>query len=277
MSKTKFRVILAICSAFFVALLMIGYLVFFHGQSDTTSKPISTIAPPSVNDETSIEELRKTTQFKDIAFVENQYAQFLSNGTLNGVNAEELNLSIWTIDKYIHGAITNPYFISGYWEDEDSLALNSIEKYITPYISQEQSETLISEVAALKTNGVSEALASKIFLPDPQLTIPEKCYDTWQDDYCLASLHKIDKLSYVGQSDGSIKINVEVIIAPLYQTPDAPEGSVSSQERRYALEFIVIRANEPDSDDTKIPIMTISEVRGSVAINGLQNYLTNEG
>lgn len=274
MSKLNLKLILSFS---IVALLIVVAVVAFNASqsnnivSKPAPKPAQSTSPANpVN-------LRLTNQFKEITAGDNQYLQFLSNGTLDSVSAEELNLSIWTIDKYIQKAIVNPYFVSGYWSGEDSTDLSSIKSYLSPYFSKRENISLLEEVTEFQSTGTQDSLTSKLFMPDKNLMVPSSCYETWEDAYCFAEPYKITSLTYVGQVDGSITVQVGVTLFPLYQKPNSAEGNLSSQERSYSLSFSMIRANEPTSNDTQIPIMVIDDVNGSLSTNKLKDYLVNEG
>lgn len=273
MSKIK-PILIATAGVFTVSLIVISYSLFIGSSKDKV--PEVTHLPSSSNNILP-EDLRKTKQFTDIAFSDNQYGAFLLNGELNGVSAEELNLSIWTADQYIQKAILNPYFVSGYWTTKDALSSGSIKSYISPYLSERLETSFLAEANELKTRGSMDTMASKLFIPDPILKIPAKCYDTWENDYCFSTQYEITNLAYMGQPDGSMMVEISITISPLYQKPDSAEGNFSSQKRVYNLKFSLVKANEPASNDTVIPIMVIDKIEGSVSVSDLEDYLVNEG
>jgi hypothetical protein len=273
---SKIKPILIAASLFTVGLMVIAYLLFIGTAKDKVPAPEVTPLP-TPSSRASSEELRKTKQFTDISFGDNQYGAFLLNGELNGVGAEELNLSIWTADQYVQKAILNPYFVSGYWATKDDLSSDSIKSYISPYLSEALSTSFLTEADEFKTKGSMNSLASKLFIPDPILGIPAQCYDTWENEYCFSSPYEVNNFAYTGQPDGSMLLEISITINPLYQKPDSAEGNFSSQKRIYDLKFSLSRLNEPTSNDTVVPIMIIDDITSTVSTNGLEDYLVNEG
>jgi hypothetical protein len=275
MSKKK---IIIIASLFLVVVLGIGAFLIpnFIKQNMPEPEPTTTTVVP-VDPKLDNAKLQETEQFKSMANSFNNYQDFLINGKLNQVPVEELVLSTWTIDKYIENAIVNPYFVSGYWNGEDSYALSSIETYVSPYLSETENAEFLAEAIQVKEGNISDAFANKLYMPSNDLIVPEQCYDTWEQEYCFSEAYTVNNLDYVGQENGSLLINMNLTMHPLYQKPNSPEGNLSSQDRTYSLTFQMKRINEPTTNDTELPIMIIEDVQGSLVINGLQDYLINEG
>lgn len=274
MFKTK-KLIIAGITCVTIAIAAIVTLSIIDEKTPAPSDVVPA-TPPAQEQALDIESLQNTDQYKSIALADNQYSGYFSNGTMDGATPTELVLATWTVDQYIQNAITNPYFISGYWE-KDNYSEESINKYISPYVSKDLTDVFISDSQSITNESIPEAISDKIFVPDASYAVPSKCYETWKQEYCTAETYKINNFNFAGQQDGSIKISVEVNITPLYQKPNSPEGNLSSQNRTYFLDFTLALKNQPESNTTKIPIMIIDNLSSSLGTDELNDFIVNEG
>jgi len=281
------KIILVLVAIVAVLALAIGGLVLFsHGTAikpTGTAKPATTSSPGIANTPgTSLatnKTLTKTTQYQSIFSSDNLYNPYLNNGTLNKLSANPalVDLSVYTMDKYIQGAVVNPYFTTNWWGTKDSYAASSLETYVTPYLSKDYAATYLKNSVNPTSPAGQAFLKNKLFLPEGGLTVPQQCYDSWNKDYCYSTPYTIDSMSFNGTSATTVEIKVAITINPIYQKPNTPDGNQVVQPRHYNMTFDLARTNEPTSLTTKVPIMEITNISSSstLVIDQQQDYLIN--
>lgn len=267
MSKKKIISILGVVAGIVIAVLVVVFVVIPSTGEGKNPKPTETSEPEPVAD------LRETTQYTESELA---YSGYFANGELGSVDPETMVLGMWTAGKYIENAITNPYFVSGYWATKDNYMADSLTAYISPYLSKELNEKFLETASAPTEPAFQEYFNNKLYFPDSSLAISDQCFETWETEYCFSEKPVVTNMSYSGLENGSIQINATVQVDALYQKPDMAQGNLISQQRTYNLTFILEKQNPPTSLDAEIPIMIITSIDSSLDIRGQTDYLVNE-
>lgn len=194
--------------------------------------------------------------------------------------AELVAPTTWVVDKYVQGAIMNPYFVTDWWGTKDSLALSGPQSHFYPYLSDELKAEFTEKVEA-HGDGDEEAtswLSSRVFIPG-DLEIRPECYEAWDAGLCWAnneSAGEVTAASATFTSQTSVEVKATVVTDVQYLHPGYEDGSIASQKRTYELTFTVEFATAPTSEnleDTKTPYMKITALDSTTSTSEAEDYL----
>lgn len=272
--KTKKPLIITLAAVLVVVLAAIAGIVFlnpFKGTPVPTSKP-SAGASEYKNEEAKSKALVDTKQYSEAQ--QSAYAQFFKN-TEGVVAPTTVPLAAWTANQYIQNAFLNPYFVSGYWAAKDNYDSSAIQKYLSPWVSEDLNKEFLKVDQTPGTPEFISYFSNKVYMPDSTLKINPSCFDTWNKEYCfsVAPPPQITDMHFKALTQTSVQVDATVNVAVQYQKPDAPDGNLILQDRDYHVTFVISEKNLPTSKDTKKPIMIIEQVSSTLEIKGNTDYL----
>jgi hypothetical protein len=245
-----------------------------NGENTPTPIPTPTDTIRDIESENAIyEQLANTKQYKEAS--ENENATLYGNGDIKSTHPVYGVLGAWTVNKYIEQAIENPYFITGWWKEKDKYKFDSLQTYVSPYLSTELNDQFKAAAANPESEEFNSFFNGKLSFPDPSLQISPQCYETWDKEACFPIPPRVTEMSIEGVSAKSVKITATVNVQALYQKPDSPDGNLIYQDRDYKLVFTLSEKNFPEDPETELPIMIIDDISATLEIKGNVDYLIN--
>lgn len=251
----------------------IGIYIFLPRNGDAPT-PAPTSADAYEEEQAHLESLASTVQFTEGNMID--APRNVNN--LGGTSAVYATLGIWTANKYVENAITNLYFVSGWWGVKDNYSEAAVNKYIAPYMTNELTQEYMTNLQVPGSPEFTNFYTPRVYLPDPNLKINPYCYDTWEKEACvtIAPPPGITDIVVTGVDKTTVKVDVKVNISAIYQSPTRAEGNLIIQPRTYNMSFILSEKNTLDDlNDTELPIMVIESISSSLEIQGNIDYITN--
>lgn len=250
------------------AIVLIGGLVAIGFVTGNDSSPSPTPSPTSGQGGSGVTSLSESQQFTE----GNQVDTTITFNELGNTPTVYTPLAVYTANKYFENAIANPYFVSGYWQTKDNYSVNAINKYLTPYLSEDLKTEYLSQ---LTTPEFETFYSPLVFLPDSNLERLTECSEDWVEDACFSVTPppSIDSIIVTGVDETHVKLDLTISISPQYLDPGNNGGTVL-QPRQYNISMVLVEQN-PATDDSELPIMIIETISGSLDIKDNQPYIGN--
>lgn len=279
MTKKRRLLIIALITSF-VLVIITGIGLFFLSNSNTEEpadpKPVPTSGAQGETREEyeeRVDALATTPQFLE----GNQVDSSRNLDALGSTDPIYAPLATWTANKYVENSITNLYFVSGWWEKKDGYSEAAINKYISPYLTEDLKQQYLDNLTEPGSASFNEFYSGRVYLPAADLIINPQCFDSWEREACIKIMPppQISDIVITGIDENTLKLDAKVNISAVYQNPNAPEGNLILQPRVYNLSFVISEVNSFDADNPELPIMLIESVDASLEIKDNVDYITN--
>lgn len=252
------------------ALMLVGC----SGTNTTKPGPTNTPAPTSSSAPKAKVKIEETDQYLK---TQDKYGNFTANGKLAlGIKNPNLILpAYYTADQYIQDSFNNQYLFSGQWSQDDYSFQWANDDKLYTLLQKDYSKKFAETVDKTAQSKNPADMQNLVYTIDPNYTTVSCEASDKTLDNCVFPEYQVTDASFDYKDKKNVSVDIKFQVSPIYQKPDASEGSEITQTRLYDLKFDLTYANPPASKDTKTPIMLITNISSSLDIQGTQDYSIN--
>jgi hypothetical protein len=232
--------------------------------------PVPTVATTISPDD--IIDVSLTDQF---SLPQGMYGNFATNG-ITETEPTYLMPAFYTADQYIQKSFNSRYLYSGAWGKSDYTSKWAEENKVLDLLSSEYKTTFVEMNNQVISTKDRNLLNNLVYTPSPDYQVLPNCDRKAAKEYCSFLDLTIVDANFIYNSDEDITLNISIQINPIYQKPDAPEGSTVYQTQQYNLQFKLSYENPPTEVSPKKPIVIINNISSNLEIKGTTDLGTNQ-
>lgn len=255
----------------FTVIICVAIVCLLAGCTGSKNVPIHSPSPTDTSTSIKTVDVTATDQYSDPQLV---YGSFATNGKALQPPTY-LFPAFYTADQYIKKAFDSSYLLSGQLV-ADGYSNQWAENNVYGFFSVDYANQF-TKLAKSSLNQQNLTLYKNIiYTPDSKYQIINNCTVKNPLDACRFPSFAVTNASFVYNNANNVKLDITILVYPIYQKPNTFEGNSVVETRKYDLHFSLTFANPPVSVFTKKPIMVITGLTSSLEIQGVKNHIINE-